>query len=184
MNYVRMLPDKLVTKLVDLGFSSSLCHWIRVFLFNHLHMVRLGLYTSFILTLSIGVPQGCVLSPLYYALYTYDCTPTYSTNTIIHHQHNLHAHRDEIQRPIDRCGVNNPKYQKKGDHHRLTHQCTCVTIAYQETCVVRVPAFKFLGTYITEHLSWAENTSAVAKKRHSNSTFSGFLGKNICMRTW
>ncbi len=35
------------------------------------------------LTVSTGAPQGCMQSPLLYSLYTHDCTPTYSTNTII-----------------------------------------------------------------------------------------------------
>lgn len=91
-NYVRMffidfssafntvILGRLVTKLADVSFSQSICHWIKDFLTNRPQTIRLGLYLSFALTLSTGVPQGCVLSPLIYTLYTYDFVPTHPTN--------------------------------------------------------------------------------------------------------
>jgi len=43
----------------------------------------MGSLTSSVLTLSTGAPQGCILSPLLYALYTHDCVATHSSNTIL-----------------------------------------------------------------------------------------------------
>ncbi|KAK1790116.1 hypothetical protein P4O66_013951, partial [Electrophorus voltai] len=45
--------------------------------------VRVGNCASSTLTLSTGDPQGCVLSPLLYSLYTYDCTATSSSTIIV-----------------------------------------------------------------------------------------------------
>ncbi|KAK1806498.1 hypothetical protein P4O66_005001, partial [Electrophorus voltai] len=45
--------------------------------------VRVGNCASSTLTLSTGAPQGCVLSPLLYSLYTYDCTATSSSTIIV-----------------------------------------------------------------------------------------------------
>ncbi|KAK1784287.1 hypothetical protein P4O66_019969 [Electrophorus voltai] len=94
-NYVKMLfvdyssafntiiPSLLTTKLGDLGLHTSLCDWISNFLTDRPQSVRVGNCASSTLTLSTGAPQGCVLSPLLYSLYTYDCTATSSSNTIV-----------------------------------------------------------------------------------------------------
>ena len=42
----------------------------------------MGSHTSTALRLSTGSPQGCVLSPLLYSLYTYDITPVHPSNVI------------------------------------------------------------------------------------------------------
>ncbi|KAI3375351.1 hypothetical protein L3Q82_021843 [Scortum barcoo] len=93
--YVRMLfidyssafntivPSKLVTKLRDLGLNSALCDWILNFLTGRPQAVRMGSTTSSTLTLNTGAPQGCVLSPLLYSLFTHDCVATHSSNTIM-----------------------------------------------------------------------------------------------------
>jgi len=43
----------------------------------------MGSLTSPVLTLSTGALQHCILSPLLYALFTYDCVATHSSNTIL-----------------------------------------------------------------------------------------------------
>ncbi|KAI3376226.1 hypothetical protein L3Q82_016729, partial [Scortum barcoo] len=79
------VPSKLVTKLRDLGLglNSALCDWILNFLTGRPQAVRMGSTTSSTLTLNTGAPQGCVLSPLLYSLFTHDCVATHSSNTII-----------------------------------------------------------------------------------------------------
>ncbi len=84
--YVRMLfvgyslafntivPATLVEKLQTLGLNRSLCSWILDFLTGRRHVVRMCNNTSSPLILNTGAPQGCVLSPLLYSLYTHDCT--------------------------------------------------------------------------------------------------------------
>ncbi len=80
--YVRMLfvdyssafdtivPATLVAKLQTLGLNRSMCSWILDFLTGRCQVVRMGNNTSSTLTLNTGAPQGCVLSPLLYSLYT------------------------------------------------------------------------------------------------------------------
>ncbi len=78
-----IIPDILITKLSHLGLPPSTCSWIKDFLTNRPQTVKLGPSLSTSSTLSTGSPQGCVLSPLLYSLYTHDCTPTYPGNIIL-----------------------------------------------------------------------------------------------------
>ncbi len=94
-NYVRLLfidyssafntivPTKLAVKLSDLGLNTSLCDWIQDFLTDRPQLVKVGQFTSNSITLDIGAPQGYVLSPLLYSLYTHDCVSSHSSTSII-----------------------------------------------------------------------------------------------------
>ncbi len=94
-NYVRLLfidyssafntivPTKLAVKLSDLGLNTSLCDWIQDFLTARPQVVKVGQFTSNSITLNVGAPQGCVLSPLLYSLYTHDCVSSHSSTSII-----------------------------------------------------------------------------------------------------
>ena len=46
-------------------------------------MVIVGTNTSATLILDTGAPQGCMLSPLLYSLFTHDCTARHDSNPII-----------------------------------------------------------------------------------------------------
>ncbi|CAM4465434.1 unnamed protein product [Leuciscus chuanchicus] len=93
-NYVRMLfidyssafntiGIKLASKLTDIGLNSSLCDWIQDFLTCRPQVVNVGQFTSNSITLNVGAPQGCVLSPLLYSLYTHDCVSSHNSTSII-----------------------------------------------------------------------------------------------------
>ena len=93
--YVRMLfidyssafnttvPSKLINMLRTLGLNTSLCNWILDFLTGCPQVVRVDNNTSAMLILNTGAPQGCVLSPLLYSLFTHDCMARHDSNTII-----------------------------------------------------------------------------------------------------
>ncbi|KAF7646613.1 hypothetical protein LDENG_00184830 [Lucifuga dentata] len=121
-SYVRMLfvdysstfntiiPDILINKLSALGLSSLTCRWINDFL--------VGSHLSSTITLSTSSPQGCVLSPFLYSLYTYDCSPAFSTNSIIKFADDTtviglisgrdeSAYRQEVQKLSEWYSINN-----------------------------------------------------------------------------
>ncbi len=69
-----IIPDTLQNKLTQLSVPTSVCQWITSFLTDRQQLVRLGKFSSSNRTICIGAPQGCVLSPLLFSLYTNDCT--------------------------------------------------------------------------------------------------------------
>ena len=93
--YVRMLfidyssafntivPSKLIIKLEALGLNPTLCNWVLDFLTVRLQVVKEGNNISTSLVLNTGAPQGCVLSPLLFSLFTQDCVAAHDSNTII-----------------------------------------------------------------------------------------------------
>ena len=77
------MPSKLITKLRTLGFNTSLCNWILDFPAGRPQVVRVCNNTSATLILNTRAPQGCLLSPLLYPLFTHDCMARHDSNTII-----------------------------------------------------------------------------------------------------
>ncbi len=69
-----IIPSLLQPKLTQLSVPNSICQWINSFLTDWQQLVRLGTFSSSTRTISTGAPQGCVLSPVLFSLYTNDCT--------------------------------------------------------------------------------------------------------------
>ncbi|KAI3352931.1 hypothetical protein L3Q82_019494 [Scortum barcoo] len=115
-----VILDKLVLKLHNLGLPSLLCHWIRDFLTNR--------------------PQGCVLSPALFTLFTSDCSAIHSTNTIVN------------------------KTKEVTVDCRRSRRTEHAPLLIHGEAVERVNNIKFLGIHITSDLTWSMNTAHLVKK--------------------
>ena len=181
-----IIPSKLITKLSDLGINTSLCNWVLDFLTNRPQSVRLENHTSSTLILNTGVPQGCVLSPLLYSLFTNDCTPVHGSNTIIKFaddttvvglisNNDESAYREEVRHLAEWCAGNNLALNTKKTKELIVDfrkkAGTHTPIHINGTEVERVTSFKFLGVHISEDLSWTLNTSTLVKKAHQRLFF-------------
>ncbi len=169
-----IVPATLVEKLQTLGLNRSLCSWILDFLTGRSQVVRMGNNTSSPLILNTGAPQGCVLSPLLYSLYTHDCTATHSSNVIVKFaddttviglitDNDETAYREEVSTLTKWC------QELVVDFRRQSREHTPISI--DKTPVERVNSFKFFGVHITEDLTWSAHTDAVLKKAHQRLFF-------------
>ncbi len=167
-----IVPATLVAKLQTLGLNRSLCSWILDFLTGRSQVVRMGNNTSSPLILNTGAPQGCVLSPLLYSLYTHDCTATHSSNVIVKFaddttviglitDNDETAYREEVSTLTKWCQENHLSLnidktkELVVDYRRQSREHTPITI--DKTPVERVTSFKFLGVHITEDLTWCSH---------------------------
>ncbi len=169
-NYVRLLfidyssafntivPTKLAVKLSDLGLNTSLCDWIQDFLTARPQVVKVGQFTSNSITLNIGAPQGCVLSPLLYSLYTHDCVSSHSSTSIVKvaddtvvlgliNNDDEAAYLDEVERLTSWCQDNSLNVSKTKElivDFKKRQQRPYTPLMISGTPVERVSCFKGL----------------------------------------
>ena len=78
-----MQPHLLVEKFLAMSVNPVLIHWIFSFPTDRPQQVRVGQALSSLLTTSTGAPQGCVLSPALFVLYTADCRSKEDGNVMV-----------------------------------------------------------------------------------------------------
>ena len=180
-------------KLSDIGIPHSTCLWIKDFLTDRTQRVRVGPHTSTALSLSTGAPQGCVLSPLLYTLYSHDCTPAHHSNTFVKFADDTTvvglissgdetAYRDEVERLVGWCSANNlllnatKTKELVVDYRRKKTVIQPLMIG--GVCVERVSDFRFLAVNIMEDLTWGVNTTGLVKKAQQRLYFLRVLRRN------
>ncbi|KAK3538045.1 hypothetical protein QTP70_027399, partial [Hemibagrus guttatus] len=140
----------------------------------------MGRHVSASLTLSTGAPQGCVLSPLLYSLYTYDCVATTNSTTVIKFandmvlvglisDNNETAYLEEIRNLENWCQRNNLLLNVSKTKELIVDFSTKQERNYQtsvinESPVERVDSFRYLGVHITQDLSWSCHINTMVKK--------------------
>ncbi|KAL0194548.1 hypothetical protein M9458_008120 [Cirrhinus mrigala] len=174
-----IIPSLLHTKLNQLSVSSSICQWITSFLIDRQQLVRLGKFTSSSHTTNTGAPQGCVLSPLLFSLYTNDCTSKDPSVKLLKFADDTtviglirdgdeSAYTQKVKELAVWCSHNNLELNKLKtvemivDFRRNPPALSSLTI--MDSTVATVEKFKFLGCFISQDLKWVTHIDSIVKK--------------------
>jgi hypothetical protein len=172
-------PCLLSQKLLSYSVPPRLVLWIMQFLVHRTQSVRFQNSLSSIKYTSTGAPQGTVLSPVLFTLYTNDCqgsslTPVikYSDDTAIEDLSNsdstyFAAVDNFVAWCTNNClDLNVNKTKELIIDFRKT-STPIRDLILNGAKVERVKEYKYLGTIIDEKLTFTSNTQAIHKKCQS-----------------
>ena len=171
-------PHLLLRRLCDLNVSSNLILWIREFLRERPQRVCINNTFSDSLVLNTGVPQGCVLSPLLFSLYTNELKYNNKEFSLI-------KYADDMALVACLQDVSSPSYSLHIDHIATWFESSFLDLNVTKTkelClgggsgsifrpvtmsgeeVEQVTDFKYLGTIIDNKLTFQTNAESIYKK--------------------
>ena len=76
-------PHVMLHKLMAMNVNSNIIKWIYDYLTGRPQYVKLGGFHSDLICTHTGAPQGCVLSPFLFTLYTNDCLSSFNNCSIL-----------------------------------------------------------------------------------------------------
>ena len=177
-------PHLLIPKLLDIGVPKCTTLWILDFLTKRPQFVSIKTsdhyVKSFIIITNTGAPQGTVLAPILFSIYTNDCSSIHnnipvikyaddtSIQALIKSDNDLSNYKNEVLKFVEWCdnhflklNVKKTKelifdFRIKNNNHDL--------LTIKNESVERVKEFKYLGVVFDEKLDWHSQSNNVLKK--------------------
>ncbi len=175
-----IIPDTLQNELTQLSVPTSVCQWITSFLTDRQQLVRLGKFSSSTRTISTGAPQGYVLSPLLFSLYTNDCTSKDPSVKLLKFADDTtlvgliqdgdeSAYRQEVKELAVWCSLNNLELNTLKTvemimDFRRNPPPALPPLTIMNSTVTAVESFRFLGTTISQDLKWDNHIDSIVRK--------------------
>ena len=169
-----------------MSINPALCNWILDFLLERPQFVKFNGSFSHSLVLNTGAPQGCVLSPILYSLFTNDCKPSSDSvkmtkfaddTTLVGliKNENEDEYRQEIYGLTTWCDNNNQLLNQQKTKEMIIdfrkNQTSKNPVFINNTEIEIVDSFKLLGTTLSNNLKWNLNTNLIVKKCHQRLYF-------------
>lgn len=175
-----MQPHILLNKLIAMNVNSYVLRWIFSFLSERPQYTTLYNVKSNILTTNTGAPQGCVMSPVLFSLYTDDCRSVCSNCTIVKYADDTvilgkisddkcDEYVSQVNQFVDWCksnylDLNIKKTKEMIIDYRTKNRSIPDPIIIDSETVDRVEEYKYLGLMIDNQLKGSANTNMVFKK--------------------
>ena len=178
-------PHLLVQKLLNMKLPSSVISWIFDYLTSRLQDVRLNGLLSSAISTNTGAPQGTVLAPFLFALYTADCRSTNESCPPVKFADdtelvgNIRNDEDAIYHKqfenfVNWCDknylyLNVFKMKEMCIIFRKNQRCP-KPVYIKGEAVERVDTYKYLGVCFLNYIfysksNWKENINSVLKKK-------------------
>ena len=184
-------PHLILSKLSKMCINSNLIRWINSFLIKRPQFVTVNGTRSNVTNLSTGAPQGCVLSPILFIIYTNDCISKAANTFIIKFADDAAIvslqesadleYRNVVNSFISWCKENflilNTKKTKEMiiDFRKASDSLEPISIDNDEIEIVT--KYKYLGTVLDSKLSWNDNVDYLYKKGQQRLFFLRRLNK-------
>ncbi|KAL6107434.1 uncharacterized protein ACO6RY_11070 [Pungitius sinensis] len=173
-----IIPSLLQDKLSQLQCTD--------FLSDRKQHVKLGEHVSASRSISTGSPQGCVLSPLLFSLYTNNCTSSHQSVKLLKFADDTtliglisggeeSAYRWESDHLVTWCSENNLELnalktvEMVVDFRKNAAPPSPLTLC--DSPFTTVDSFRFLGSIITQDLKWELNIRSITKKAQQRMFF-------------
>lgn len=174
-----IIPTFLLDTLKRMEVNPAMIKWYEAFLTRRTQQVRLNSTLSDSLTINIGVPQGCVSSPLLFTLYTNECRNYHQNNFIIKfsddtailsllmQDSDISGYQEEIDRVVRWCDsnklvLNATKTKEIIFDPKSIGNHTVVTLNGE--AVEQVATFKYLGILFDSDLKWGQQVEFLCSR--------------------
>jgi hypothetical protein len=179
-------PHLLINKLLSMAVNPTIISWVFSFLTDRPQQVRVGHDVSDVLVTNTGAPQGCVLSPALFTIYTADCRTREACNLQIKFADDTSLsglmrdseetkYREAVSELVDWCDrnfleLNVTKTEEMViDFRRKPSNIHPLVIKDEEVRIVHT--YKYLGTVIDDKLEWTPNIDTCCKKANQRLFF-------------